>query len=246
MDLDPQDSKQTQPISSELANLSTQEADEEAGLQKCESLHIKSADDHLQLSIEAFRHMKSKSPLAERLPKTPSLHECAFLLPKRSKMSSEQFQDHWTASTLAYAAAAENFTEVADLVSTDAIPEDHPVVLAARRTLLTSSNVLARALSFHRHLCQRQISEDMRKPGTDKTDVMTQADAKKLSQAIETRSKLRALAHPRGRGSRGRGRGKWRGNWRGRPRNRNPHFQNRNNQNNQNRNGQGQQPAQQK
>ena len=239
MDLNPTDNKQKQPILAELADLSTQEAHEETGLKKYESLHVKNADDFLELSIENFRHIKSKLPLAERLPKPPSLHEYGFLLPKRSKIISEQFQDHWTASTLAYAAAAENFIEVGDLVSSDTIPEDSPVVSAARHALLTSSNVLARALTFYRYLCQRQISKDIRKPGTEKTDVITQADAKKLSQTIETRSKIRALTYPRGRGNRGRGRGKWRGKWGRRPRGRNPYFQDKNTQNDR---GQQQQP----
>jgi len=85
MDLDPQDNKQTQPILAELASLSTQEADREAGIQKYESLLIKTADDYLELSIENFRHIKAKLPLAERLPKAPSLHEYSFLLPWRTQ-----------------------------------------------------------------------------------------------------------------------------------------------------------------
>lgn len=207
MDVVPEQEEQ-KSILTDLAKLATTEAHQEAGLEKYESLLVKNANDYHELSPAAFRHLRTKLPLTEHLPKPPSLHEYSFLLSRRNQIVTEQFQDHWTAATLAYSAAAENFTQLADLVAEETIPESHPLISSSRTALLAASNVLARALSFYRYLCQKQVARNIRKPGNEKTDVITQSDAKQISQAVETQSKLRLLTQPRGRGRRGRGRGR--------------------------------------
>lgn len=197
--------QETKPLLSELAALTTREAEDEAGLLRYEDLRVKSPSDYQELSVENFRHLRAKLPLAEHLPKAPALHEYSFLLNNRSQIVTDQFHDSWSAGTLAYSAAAENFLAVTDLIEKGLIDNDHPLLTTARHSLLAASNVLARALSFYKYLCQKQIAKNLRKPNSDKAGIISQADAKQLTQSVETQSKLRQLAFSGNRGRGGRG-----------------------------------------
>ena len=192
----------------------TAAAEEYNGLEVYKGLRVKQASDYKALSPEIFKFLKESFALFPHLPRAPTAGEHGFLLTKKANLATELFNDTWTSATLNYAAAAEVYTYVAALVEEGKLDGDSELIKASGGALLASSNVLARSAQFYKHLIKKQANKDAPKPGTERQPILTEADAKGIATALETRQKLERLTN-RGRGgrpSRGRGRGRGRRN----------------------------------
>lgn len=196
------------------------EADEESGLDRFEDLKITDAETYRALDSDTFKFLKEQLPLTAALPKPPVLGEYQFLLSAGGHNLKDLFEDNWNTASLAYAASAEAFTSLSEyLEGEDIDKESNPVqelIRAVRIALLTSQHTLARTRDFYRYLAKRTANKTVAKPGQNRTSVIQEADAKQISTAIETKTKLQRLTQPKTRG-RERGRGRQNRYWR--PRN---------------------------
>ena len=204
-----QQEQQEPSVLETLATAAKEDAKEFHGLSVYEGLLVSKPSDYQALSPEIFKFLKEDLSLASHLPKAPSLGECSFLLSKKANLATELFNDTWASASLNYAATAETYCHLAELVEAGTLEADAQAVKAAGQALLTCSNVLARSLQFYKHLVKKQATKDAQKPGAQREQVLTEADAKALSTALETKAKLERLSKPSrgGRGGRGRGRG---------------------------------------
>jgi hypothetical protein len=230
--------KNTSILDALLAN-ETEQQDDASGLARFSGLRIKTASDYIAIPPQVFSTLRENLTLYKSLPKPPSLGSLNFLITKGATDIKEQFEDHWTAASVSYAAACEVYVQIARLVEDAKIAPDHELVAATRRLLLTVQNTPARALQTYKHLARRQALKGAAKPSQTRDQVLTADEAKALHTEIDTARKLKQKTstkprrrygqgfytsfkpspstYPsnRGGGNRGRGRGR-RGRGRGR------------------------------
>ena len=188
------------------------DAKEFNGLGVYEGLLVEKPSDYQALPADIFKFLKENLALAAHLPKAPSLGEHSFLLSRKANLATELFNDTWTSATLNCAACAEVYTFLAELVEAGTLEADSNAVKTAGQALLTSSNVLGRSLQFYKHLVKKQATKVAQKPGSEREQVLTEADAKAVATALETKAKLERLSNPSRGGRRGRGRARGRRN----------------------------------
>ena len=158
--------KHTQPtVLQTLTNTATADANEFNGLNAYEGLAVSTASDYKALEPAIFKFLKENLALAAHLPKPPTLGEYAFLLTRKATLVTELFNDTWNSASLNYAANAEVYAFLAELVEAGTVEPDADVVKAAGQALLTSSNVLARSLQYYRHIVKKQAAKGSEKPG---------------------------------------------------------------------------------
>ena len=216
-----QEEKQAASVLDTLASTAREEARDFNGLGDYEGLLVEKPSDYKSLTPDIFKYLKENLSLAAHLPKAPTLGEYSFLLSRKANLATELFNDTWTSASLNYAACADTYCYLAELVEAGSLEADSDAVKSAGQALLTASNILARSLQFYKHLVKKQATKDAQKPGTEREQALTEADAKAVATALETKAKLERLSKPSrgGRGPRGRGRGRRnRRYWRGRPR----------------------------
>ena len=188
---------------------------DKAGLSEFEPVFIKSADKYQLLSTKEFAHLKESLRLFSFLPKPPAIAEYSFLLSKKGgNLIREAFEDNWQAASLNYAAVAENTISVLKAVKVGEIKSDSPIVKASTNALLTAHNVLARSIQQYKHLARKQANKESQRPGTERTRIISEEEARALQSEIDTKQKLERTLKPkpfgRGFGHRGnRNKKKW-------------------------------------
>ena len=108
-----------------LATAAKEDAKEFHGLAVYEGLLVSKPSDYQALSPEIFKFLKEDLSLAAHLPKAPSLGECSFLLSKKANLATELFNDTWTSASLNYAATAETYCYLAELVERGRLKRTH-------------------------------------------------------------------------------------------------------------------------
>ena len=200
-----------------------------SGLDRFTGLRVAKASDYPSLSAKAFRDLKEELKLFDDLPKAPTLAGANFLIRKGGPELRELFEDNWSACTLAYAAAAELYTVIAETGTQEdsKIDQGHPIFKSARKNLLATANTLKRSLQVYKYLAQKTVIKGKQKPGSERESVSSAEEIKTINAEIDTLNKLNKKTKPqrgRGRGffahfgARGRGRQPtyYPGNYRGR------------------------------
>lgn len=221
----PPETAQTNFLDTLQAELQAQ-LEEKAGLGPLKDVLVRKPADFKLLKTNEFKHLREKLTLTPFLPKPPALAEFAFLLQKKGgPLLKEQFENHWQAASLNYAAAAQVFGVLVGLTNEGKIAHEEALTYAADN-LLTASNVLAKALATYKAIAVRQANKSGQQTG-EREKILSTEDAKAIQSTLDTANKLQKATKPkqipfnhrfRGRRRakypwwrRGRGRGNYRG-----------------------------------
>ena len=180
-----------------------EDMNDKAGSSEFEPVFVKSADEHQLSSTKEFAHLKESLRLFSFSPKPPAMAEHGFPLSKKGgNLIREAFEDDWQAASLNYAAVAENATSVLKAVKVGEIESDSPIVKASTNALLTAHDVLARSMQQCKHLARKQANKESQRPGTERTRIASEEEARALQSEIDTKQKLERTLKPKpfGRG----------------------------------------------
>ena len=186
--------KQLEPVSANglltaLLKSETTEQEVKSGLAEYEGLRTSKPEDHPGLPPATHKALTDELKSFKSLPKPPVLGECAFLLKRSGSDVRETFEDSWTTSTLTHAAVAEVCVQLLKAHQEDLIPEDHVLFQQARKASLCTTNSLHRSLEVCECIAKRAAVKSTPRPGSQKTSVLTQEEAKEINTSLDTAKK---------------------------------------------------------